>query len=269
MRPFTPTEPCPDWRTAAFCAAVLAALLAGCALPGRVAEPSGMGPTEAREAIVRLLPPSTDDRAGWATDIHAALATLELPSTPENLCAVLAVTEQESGFRADPAVPGLAAIAWKEIDRRADERRRAQARGARRARAVVAGRPQLCRAHRCGEDRAAAQRDLRGLHRHGAAGQDLLREPQPGAHRRADAGQHRVRRVARAGTTLSVSGARLGATRGVHAPRRAVLRHGSPARLRRALRQTVVPLRRFQRRQLCKPQRCVPERVESWRRGCP
>ena len=79
-----------------------------------------MGPTEAREAIVRLMPPSTVDRAGWATDVYAALATLELPATPENLCAVLAVTEQESGFRADPAVPGLAAIAWKEIERRAD-----------------------------------------------------------------------------------------------------------------------------------------------------
>jgi hypothetical protein len=79
-----------------------------------------MGPTEARETIVRLLPPSTADRAGWAADVYAALATLELPATLENLCAVLAVTEQESSFRADPAVPGLAAIAWKEIDRRAD-----------------------------------------------------------------------------------------------------------------------------------------------------
>jgi len=106
--------------SSACAAAVLAALLAGCAQPGRVAEPSGMGPTEARAAIVRLLPPGTVDRAGWATDVHAALATLDLSSTPENLCAVLAVTEQESGFRADPAVPGLAAIAWKEIDRRAD-----------------------------------------------------------------------------------------------------------------------------------------------------
>ena len=70
---------------------------------------------------MRLLPPNTDDRAGWAADIHAALATLELPSTPDNLCAVLAVTEQESSFRADPAVPGLPAIAWKEIDRRAED----------------------------------------------------------------------------------------------------------------------------------------------------
>ena len=98
----------------------MAALLAGCAIPGRMAEPQGMGPTEAREAILRVLPAGVDDRAGWAADVHAALATLELPSTAENLCAVLAVTEQESGYRADPAVPGLAAIAWKEIERRAD-----------------------------------------------------------------------------------------------------------------------------------------------------
>ncbi|HYN62534.1 MAG TPA: DUF1615 family protein [Rubrivivax sp.] len=80
-----------------------------------------MGPTEAREVIVRLLPPITVDRAGWAVDVYAALATLDLPATAENLCAVLAVTEQESSFRADPAVPGLAAIAWKEIDRRAED----------------------------------------------------------------------------------------------------------------------------------------------------
>ncbi|MBK9360550.1 MAG: DUF1615 domain-containing protein [Rubrivivax sp.] len=101
-------------------AALTAALLGACALPGSVTEPAGMGPTEARAAVARLLPPNTADRAGWAADIHAALATLALPSTPHNLCAVMAVVEQESGYRADPAVPGLPAIAWKEIDRRAD-----------------------------------------------------------------------------------------------------------------------------------------------------
>ena len=215
-----------------------------------------MGPTEAREAVVRLLPPSTADRAGWAADVYAALATLELPATPESLCAVLAVTDQESGFRSDPAVPGLAAIAWKEIDRRADGGRSAKAGRSRRAGTAVAGRPQLCRTYRCGEDRAATQRNLRGLHRDGAARQDLLRKPESSANRRADAGQHCVRRVVRAGKALSVCGARLGATRGVHPPRRALLRHGSPALLRRPLRQFLVPLRRFQRRTICKPECC-------------
>jgi hypothetical protein len=105
---------------AALAAAVGATLLAGCAAPGGVAEPAGMGPTEARAAVVKVLPAGLADRPGWAADVHAALATLELPSTPGNLCAVLAVTEQESGYRADPVVPGLAAIARKEIERRAD-----------------------------------------------------------------------------------------------------------------------------------------------------
>jgi hypothetical protein len=110
----------PRSASAAAAVAIVAAALAGCAVPGRMAEPQGMGPTEARQAILRVLPPALDDRAGWATDVHAALAALALPSTSENLCAVLAVTEQESGYRADPAVPGLSAIAWKEIERRAD-----------------------------------------------------------------------------------------------------------------------------------------------------
>lgn len=101
------------------CAALATVLLfAGCATPPAV--PQGMGPSEAREAVLRVLPANLADRSGWAADIHAALAAQELPSTAENLCAVMAVTEQESGYRADPAVPGLSAIAWKEIERRAD-----------------------------------------------------------------------------------------------------------------------------------------------------
>ncbi len=93
-------------------------LAGGCALP--VAAPQGMGPSEAREAVLRVLPRGVEDRNGWAADIHAALAAQELPSTAENLCAVMAVTEQESSYRADPEVPGLGAMAWKEIERRAE-----------------------------------------------------------------------------------------------------------------------------------------------------
>ena len=36
------------------------------------------------------------------------------------LCAAIAITEQESGFRADPTVPNLSRIAWGEIERRAE-----------------------------------------------------------------------------------------------------------------------------------------------------
>ena len=73
---------------------------------------------EGRALVGRLLPDGIVDRTGWATDIYAAIAALEIPATPENICAAVAITEQESGFRVDPPVPGLATIAWKEIDKR-------------------------------------------------------------------------------------------------------------------------------------------------------
>jgi len=69
---------------------------------------------------MRLLPEKMPDRVGWATDIYAAFAALELAPNADNVCAVVAVTEQESTFQATPTVPGLAKIAWKEIDDRAD-----------------------------------------------------------------------------------------------------------------------------------------------------
>jgi len=73
---------------------------------------------EGRALVSRLLPDGIKDRSGWATDIYAAFAALEIPPTPENICATVAVTAQESGFQVDPVVPGLANIARKEIDKR-------------------------------------------------------------------------------------------------------------------------------------------------------
>lgn len=95
----------------------VAALLAGCATPAPQ-EPVRR-PADVREQIVDLLPPSTADREGWAVDIHAAFSALEVSPTASNLCAALAVTDQESNFNADPVVPGLSRIARAEIDRRA------------------------------------------------------------------------------------------------------------------------------------------------------
>jgi hypothetical protein len=74
-------------------------------------------PAEARAFIAKVLPPNTTNRAGWATDIHAAMTALDVGASAENICAVVAITDQESNFRVDPSVPGLAGIAWKEIDK--------------------------------------------------------------------------------------------------------------------------------------------------------
>jgi hypothetical protein len=97
-----------------------AVLLVGCAGDAPVRDALPQRPADVRAQISGLLPANTVDRAGWAVDIHAALSALEVTPSAANICAVLAVTEQESGFRADPEVPGLGKIAWEEIDRRAE-----------------------------------------------------------------------------------------------------------------------------------------------------
>jgi len=93
-------------------------VLAGCGSQ-RTQEPPVRKPAEVKAEIMRLLPAKTADRQGWATDIYAAFAAQKISPTTQNLCSVLAVTEQESTFQADPRVPGLGKIARDEIDRRA------------------------------------------------------------------------------------------------------------------------------------------------------
>lgn len=116
---FAMTERTTTLRRFCWLTLVCGLMLAGCATSdGDAGRPTSK--EDVRALIARLLPPTTADRSGWAADIYAAFTTLDIPPTPENICAVLAVTEQESTFRADPAVPGLAAIAWQEIDKQAD-----------------------------------------------------------------------------------------------------------------------------------------------------
>lgn len=76
-------------------------------------------PAEVRAKVVKLMPAKVPDRQGWATDIQAAFAAQDISPSDSNLCAVLAVTEQESTYQVDPPVPGLAKIARQEILRRA------------------------------------------------------------------------------------------------------------------------------------------------------
>jgi uncharacterized protein DUF1615 len=99
--------------------AACAAVLAGCATTEPSAPPAHrLSAAEGRALVDRLLPAGLTDRPGWATDIHAAFAALDLSETSQNVCAAIAVAEQESGLRADPPVPGLARIARKEMEAR-------------------------------------------------------------------------------------------------------------------------------------------------------
>lgn len=92
----------------------LATLLVAC-------EPTPPRPTpeQVRAQLERLIPRSVADRKGWARDIEATFTALDLDPSKEHLCAVLAVTEQESTYVADPPVPNLGPIALKEIESRA------------------------------------------------------------------------------------------------------------------------------------------------------
>ena len=92
--------------------------LSGCLGSQGTREPP-IDPDVARRQIERLLPNETTHRAAWAVDIFAAFEALNLKPTNENICAVIAVTAQESTFQATPSVPGLPAIALREIDARA------------------------------------------------------------------------------------------------------------------------------------------------------
>lgn len=97
------------------------ALLSGCATQQHVQQQSVRRPSEVQAQIVRLMPASVVDRQGWARDIYAAFAALDIEPTTNNLCATLAVAAQESSFVVNPVVPGLAKIARAEIDRRAEQ----------------------------------------------------------------------------------------------------------------------------------------------------
>nr|WP_205289432.1 DUF1615 domain-containing protein [Lysobacter sp. TY2-98] len=96
-------------------ATALLALLVGCR---QEPKPRPKTPAEVRAELARLMPRGVRDRSGWAADIQSAFAALKIEPKTANLCAVVAVTEQESTFNADPSVPGLGRIALEEIDRR-------------------------------------------------------------------------------------------------------------------------------------------------------
>ena len=72
------------------------------------------------DVFLQRLPAGIADRAGWARDYRAAFKALGIKPSPENVCAALAVTEQESSFNADPPVAGLPGIVRGELRQRAE-----------------------------------------------------------------------------------------------------------------------------------------------------
>ncbi|CAJ1869358.1 hypothetical protein PEKONANI_03049 [Aeromonas jandaei] len=94
----------------------------GATVPAKKATPPAMQPrkpVDMKSRIVRFLPRHVVDKQGWANDVVTALTTQGVTVNDHNVCTVLAVAEQEATYQADPVVPGLGKIAWKEINSRA------------------------------------------------------------------------------------------------------------------------------------------------------
>jgi hypothetical protein len=65
--------------------------------------------------LIRLAEKSVQDSNGWAIDLHDALVRNDLEVSRENVCATIAVIDQESGFVADPVVPGLGKLSEQAL----------------------------------------------------------------------------------------------------------------------------------------------------------
>ena len=70
--------------------------------------------------LIRNARPNVTDPQGWAIDLLDVLRTESLPASRENVCSAIAVISQESGFVADPAVPGLGSLAEKTLQTKLD-----------------------------------------------------------------------------------------------------------------------------------------------------
>ncbi len=93
-------------------------------LVGCAGEPTPRAPVRTPESIQSdiqaLIPSTVSQRAAWAVDLQLVFAALRIDPSRANVCAVIAVTEQESTFSADPPVPNLPKVAREEIVKRAE-----------------------------------------------------------------------------------------------------------------------------------------------------
>jgi hypothetical protein len=85
------------------------------------AHPERAAYSQSEEVTLDLLPGSVPDRTLWTRGIVDALEENHLPSSPEYFCAVAAVVEQESGFHANPSVPGLPKLVLSRLQAQADK----------------------------------------------------------------------------------------------------------------------------------------------------
>jgi hypothetical protein len=75
-------------------------------------------------AVARLIiaaETNVKDSQDWADDLLDVLKLHDLPANKENICAAIAIIDQESGFVADPAVAGLGKISEAALRAKMDK----------------------------------------------------------------------------------------------------------------------------------------------------
>ncbi|MEZ2574430.1 DUF1615 domain-containing protein [Buttiauxella ferragutiae] len=96
-------------------------VLAGCTTKTTPSVSETAKPVDVETVVKQKIPASVKDRNNWAKDLASTFKSQDIAPSEENICSVLAVAQQESNLVADPTVPNLNKIAWKEIDRRAEK----------------------------------------------------------------------------------------------------------------------------------------------------
>lgn len=84
------------------------------ALAGSSASEQTLGP-KTTAVLIHSAQPRLQNHQAWADDIVKVLDEHRLPANKENVCAVIAVISQESGFVENPTVPRLGTLAAKEL----------------------------------------------------------------------------------------------------------------------------------------------------------
>lgn len=94
-----------------------ALLLAACdkAAVAPPVAPDALLTVERTSALIKPMMRQGESADLWASDIHHALTAAKQQPSQDNVCAVVAVIEQESGFKADPAVAGIRQILNSKI----------------------------------------------------------------------------------------------------------------------------------------------------------
>ena len=65
--------------------------------------------------MIKNARPSVPEPDGWASDLLDVMKVQNIPPARENVCAAIAVIDQESNFAANPTVPGLGELADKTL----------------------------------------------------------------------------------------------------------------------------------------------------------